>query len=182
MTAATNRLLEDEVEEKAFRADLYYRLQAFTIRLPALRERRSDILPLAEYFLARFAQKNGLGMPGLTEDAILTLQHYAFPGNVRELEHLMDRSALQTGGRPITVEIIRQSLAGRLEGNRRLDLESLLALPFHESVSAWERHLIETALQDTSGNKLTAARKLGINRRLLYEKCNSSSCHSTRPS
>ena len=168
--AATNRLLEDEVEEKTFRADLYYRLQAFTIRLPALRERRSDILPLAEYFLARFAQKNAIQTPGLTEDAILTLPQYSFPGNVRELEHLMDRAALETGGRAITADVIRHSLAGRPQTQKHIDVDSLRALPFHESVAAWERHIIETALQGAGGNKSDAARRLGINRRLLYEK------------
>ncbi len=108
MIAATNRNLEEEVEEKNFRSDLYYRLQAFTIQLPPLRTRRSDILPLAEYFLARFAARNGPRTPGLSEDAIVALQQYPFPGNVRELEHMMDRAAIRTGGRPITAGNIQQ--------------------------------------------------------------------------
>src|SRR3984885_606918 len=87
--AATNRPLEDDVEEKNFRADLFYRLNAFTVRLPPLRERQPDILPLAEYFLARYAQRNQLPSTGFAPDAISVLQTYSFPGNVRELEHLI---------------------------------------------------------------------------------------------
>ena len=85
--AATNRSLEEEVEEKTFRQDLFYRLNAFTLRLPPLRERKSDIRPLAEHFLRRFAERNNTPASGLSEDALNALQHYAFPGNVRELEH-----------------------------------------------------------------------------------------------
>lgn len=104
--AATNRDLEEEVREKGFRADLFYRLQAFTLFLPPLRERKSDILSLAEYFLARFAERNGLAVSALTPDAAATLQQYSFPGNVRELEHMMDRAAVRSGGRAITSEIL----------------------------------------------------------------------------
>src|SRR6201995_1252251 len=87
--AATNRPLEEDVEQKTFRADLFYRLNAFTVHLPPLRERQSDIQPLAEYFLARYAQRNQLASTGFSADAIATLQSYSFPGNVRELEHLI---------------------------------------------------------------------------------------------
>src|SRR6202167_1191589 len=79
--AATNRPLEDDVEQKTFRADLFYRLNAFTVRLPPLRERQSDILPLAEYLLARYGTRNQLAATGLPTDAISTLQCYSFPGN-----------------------------------------------------------------------------------------------------
>jgi DNA-binding NtrC family response regulator len=169
--AATNRNLEEEVEEKTFRADLYYRLQAFTIQLPPLRERRSDILPLAEHFLARFASRNGRGAPGLTEDAVLALQQYPFHGNVRELEHMMDRAAVQTGGRAITAEFVRDLTAGTTGAKPTIpSLSELQSLPFHESVAAWEKLLITNALQIAKGNKSDAARQLGVNRRLLYEK------------
>src|SRR6202167_329187 len=79
--AATNRPLEQAVEDKTFRADLFYRLNAFTVRLPPLRERQSDILPLAEYFLARYARRNQAAPTGLAADALVALQNYSFPGN-----------------------------------------------------------------------------------------------------
>lgn len=169
--AATNRNLEEEVEEKNFRSDLYYRLQAFTIHLPPLRTRRSDILPLAEYFLARFAARNGLRTPGLSEDAIVALQQYPFPGNVRELEHMMDRAAIQTGGRPITAENIKQvETALSTEHSVSFDQQAASQLPFHDAVASWERHLLQEALLAAHGNKSDAARQLGMNRRLLYDK------------
>lgn len=169
--AATNRALEEDVEEKLFRADLFYRLNAYVIRLPPLRERRSDVLPLAEHFLERYASRNQAPVAGLTEDAVLALQQYAFPGNVRELEHLMERAAVQAGGRAITFDLIEHQLAtvknASLSG---LGFDSLLALPFHESVASWEKRLIENALELSGGNKADAARRLGIHRRLLYKK------------
>ena len=169
--AATNRMLEEDVEEKTFRADLFYRLNAYVIRLPPLRDRRSDILPLAEHFLERYAVRNQTAIAGLTEDAILGLQQYSFPGNVRELEHLMESAAVQAGGRAITFEQIEHQLAGaQSKPGAAIGLDLLLQLPFHESVAGWERRLIENALEITAGNKAEAARRLGIHRGLLYEK------------
>ncbi|ADV83624.1 sigma-54-dependent transcriptional regulator [Terriglobus saanensis] len=169
--AATNRPLEDDVEQKTFRADLFYRLNAFTVRLPPLRERQSDILPLAEYFLARYAQRNQLALTGLTADAIVALQNYSFPGNVRELEHLIERAAVKAGGRAITAEQIQEELAKEKgAGPGVFDTQAAVALPFHDAVASWERHLINLALKASHGNKSDAARRLGIHRRLLYEK------------
>jgi DNA-binding NtrC family response regulator len=168
--AATNRVLEEEVEEKQFRSDLYYRLKGFAISLPALRERRSDILPLAEYFLARFNQQNQQRVPGFTEDAIVLLQQYSYPGNIRELEHIVARAAVEAAGRAITRDIVQQALPAVERGLAESSLRELLCLPFHASVSAWEKQLIEAALAESHGNKTEAARKLQIHRRLLYEK------------
>jgi DNA-binding NtrC family response regulator len=171
IVAATNRSLEEDVEEKSFRADLFYRLNAFTIQLPPLRERRSDILPLAEYFLERYADRNHVIMPGLTEDAILCLQQYSYPGNVRELEHLMERASVQAGGRAITADQIQGHLLNTTSSkDTQTKTEQMLSLPFHESVAQWEKYLIERALELSNGNKSDAARRLGIHRRLLYEK------------
>jgi DNA-binding NtrC family response regulator len=169
--AATNRPLEDDVEQKNFRADLFYRLNAFTVRLPPLRERKSDILPLAQYFLARYSQRNQSASTGFAADAIVSLQNYSFPGNVRELEHLIERAAVKAGGRAITADLIQQELAR--EKNTTLnvfDVQAAEAMPFREAVASWERHLIEQALRASYDNKSDAARRLGIHRRLLYEK------------
>jgi DNA-binding NtrC family response regulator len=169
--AATNRPLEEDVEEKRFRADLFYRLNAFTVRLPPLRERQSDILPLAEYFLARYARRNQAMEPALAEDAAAALQHYWFPGNVRELEHLIERAAVKAGGRAITAEHIQDELTqAKATAQGGFDIALVAQLPFHEAVASWERHLIEQALKASLGNKSDAARRLGIHRRLLYEK------------
>ncbi|NYF53624.1 sigma-54-dependent transcriptional regulator [Tunturiibacter gelidoferens] len=169
--AATNRPLEDDVEQKTFRADLFYRLNAFTVRLPPLRERQSDILPLAEYFLARYAQRNQIASTGLAADAIMALHNYSFPGNVRELEHLIERAAVRAGGRAITAEQIQEELTKEKSSSPAVfDIQTAMGMPFHEAVASWERHLIEQALMASQGNKSDAARRLGIHRRLLYEK------------
>ncbi len=171
VVAATNRPLEDDVEQKTFRADLFYRLNAFTVRLPPLRERQSDILPLAEYFLARYAKRNRIAAIGLAADAIVALQGYSFPGNVRELEHLIERAAVKAGGRAITAEQIQVELTkAKNPVPGAFDIQEATGLPFHEAVASWERHLIEQALKAAHGNKSDAARRLGIHRRLLYEK------------
>jgi DNA-binding NtrC family response regulator len=171
VVAATNRPLEEDVEQKTFRADLFYRLNAFTVRLPALRERQSDILSLAEYFLARYVQRNQLASTGLTTDAISALENYSFPGNVRELEHLIERAAVKAGGRAITADLIQEELAREKRAAPGIfDVQAAESMPFHEAVATWERHLIEQALQVSNGNKSDAARKLGVHRRLLYEK------------
>ncbi|NYF92239.1 sigma-54 dependent transcriptional regulator [Tunturiibacter empetritectus] len=169
--AATNRPLEDDVEQKTFRADLFYRLNAFTVCLPPLRERQSDILPLAEYFLTRYAKRNQAIETGLAADAVSALQGYSFPGNVRELEHLIERAAVKAGGRAITGEQIQEELTkAKTPAPGIFDVQAATGLLFHEAVGSWERHLIEQALKAAHGNKSDAARRLGIHRRLLYEK------------
>jgi DNA-binding NtrC family response regulator len=169
--AATNRPLEDDVEQKTFRADLFYRLNAFTVSLPPLRERQSDILPLAEYFLARYAKRNQAAGTGLAADALSALQGYSFPGNVRELEHLIERAAVKAGGRAITAEQIQEELSkAKNPASGSFDIQSATSLPFHDAVASWERHLVDQALKAANGNKSDAARRLGIHRRLLYEK------------
>ena len=169
--AATNRSLEGDVEQKTFRADLFYRLNAFTVRLPPLRERIADVQPLAQYFLSRYTQRNQLSSTGLAADALVALQNYSFPGNVRELEHLIERVAVKAGGRAITAELIQEELAReKTTAPGLFDAQAAQAMPFHDAVASWERHLIHQALEASHGNKSDAARTLGIHRRLLYEK------------
>ena len=168
LVAATNRDLEAEIQDETFRQDLYFRLAAFTIAVPPLRARRADIVPLAEHFLEVFSTRNGLPVSGFSEDAILALQQYRFPGNVRELEHMIETAILHARGGVVTAEHLPMNLPTSVNGDG--DLLSLLSLPFHESVSEWEKHLIVNAMQKSEGNKTQAAGKLNINRRLLYEK------------
>jgi DNA-binding NtrC family response regulator len=170
VVAATNRDLEEEVAAGHFRSDLYFRLSVVPIQLPSLRDRRSDILPLAEHFLQSYSKKHNLRATGFAEDAILKLQRYAFPGNVRELEHIVERAVVRAGGRAITSDLIVVDELATTEVSTGSELEKLLELPYRESIQAWERLLIERALKAAGGNKAEAARILGIHRRLLYEK------------
>jgi DNA-binding NtrC family response regulator len=168
LIAATNRNLEAEVQDDGFRSDLYFRLAAFTISIPPLRARRADIVPLAEHFLAICSARNHLPVSGFSEAAILALQHDSYPGNVRELEHIVEAAVVHAGGRIITAEHLQ--LGSPASSNRQSDLSALLALPFHESIAEWEKRLITHALQKADGNKAEAARQLNMHRRLLYEK------------
>ncbi len=102
--AATNRVLEKEVEEGRFRLDLYYRLYVFPIIIPPLRERKDDIVALANHFIKHFSSKNGKTITGLSDYALDQLTAYHWPGNVRELEHLMERTILLSAG-PMIKEI-----------------------------------------------------------------------------
>ena len=169
--AATNRNLPQEVAEKRFRADLFFRLNAYSVELPPLRERREDIPLLTKYFLHRYANQHGSAPQEVTPDALHVLMQYTFPGNVRELEHIVERTAVQAGGRAITLEVVQKELARSHDTSEaKISLAELLALPYHEAVAFLEAELLRRALQEASGNKSEAARLLGINRRLLYEK------------
>jgi DNA-binding NtrC family response regulator len=111
--AATNRNLEKEVAEGRFRLDLYYRLNVFPIELPALRQRKEDIPLLANYFLDRFVKKSNKNITGISDDAMQTLMNYDWPGNIRELEHLIERSFLMTSGEVIEqIEISKIPVVG----------------------------------------------------------------------
>ncbi len=168
--AATNRDLEASVREKVFREDLYYRLNVVCIQIPSLRERRSDIVPLAEHFLRQYSEKNGFDVVGFSDEAILMLQNYFYPGNVRELENMVERSVLMARGRVIMSEHFPAKIAPNRNGDSsRLEIE-LLDLPFHKSIAELEKRLIARALRESSGNKSEAANRLQINRRLLYNK------------
>jgi two-component system response regulator AtoC len=168
--AATNRDLEASVRGHVFREDLYYRLNVVRIQIPPLRERRSDIVPLAEHFLERYSLKNGLDVVGFSDEAILMLQNYFYPGNVRELENMVERAVLMARGRVIMPEHFPARSSGGSNGDARQLEVDLLALPFHKSIAELEKRLIRKVLKDSAGNKSEAANRLQINRRLLYNK------------
>jgi DNA-binding NtrC family response regulator len=168
--AATNRDLEVCVEEKLFREDLFYRLNVVRISVPALRERRSDIVLLAEHFLRHYSEKNNLPVVGFSEGAILQLQTHSYPGNVRELENMIERSVLMARGRVILQSHLPQNGASGARGEPNSLQAELLSLPFHKAVAELEKALITDALRESKGNKTEAADRLQINRRLLYKK------------
>jgi two-component system response regulator AtoC len=169
--AASNQDLKLAVDEKRFREDLFYRLSVIEIRLPPLRARLGDVPQLAEYFLDRTAARHGVPLKVLSDEALRSLMAYDFPGNVRELENMIERAVITAGA---AVEVLsRTHLFG--EGAETISNEAqtnrtFLGLPFKEAVGALERELIRRALESSGGNRAEAARRLGINRRLLYSK------------
>lgn len=168
--AATNRDLEACVREEVFREDLLYRLNVVRISVPPLRERRSDIALLAEHFLRIYSEKNSFPAVGFSDDAILALQTYSFPGNVRELENMVERAVLMARGRVVMPSHFPIDSTATPGNHSNGSKSEFLSLPFHKAVAELERSLIEKALRESAGNKTDAADRLQINRRLLYKK------------
>jgi Nif-specific regulatory protein len=164
LIAATNRRLEKEVAEGRFRADLYYRLTVFTITVPTLRERRDDIIPLAEHFLAKYANEQGKSIRRFAPEAIDLLLAYPWPGNVRELENTIERAVIISD----TNIIHHYHLPPDLQTLRMTTTVHLKGLA--EAVSAYERELLCEALQTARGNRNQAAKLLKISERLLSYK------------
>ncbi|MBQ0930574.1 sigma-54 interaction domain-containing protein [Ideonella alba] len=172
--AATSRDLPAMVAAGQFRADLYYRLHVLPIRVPALRERLDDLDALAEHLLDDIARRDGLPPRSLAADALDWLARHDWPGNIRELRNLLEQASLVSDERLLGARHLRPLLA--VDESRPLpttvrgpdtpaDGQSLPA-----AVAALEQRLITEALQATGGNKLAAARRLGIARATLYEK------------
>ncbi|MBI4002014.1 MAG: sigma-54-dependent Fis family transcriptional regulator [Nitrospira defluvii] len=170
LVAATNQNLRQLVTEGRFREDLYYRLHVVAIEVPPLRARRSDIPILAECFLERY-RPAATGKPvGFSEEALHALLLHDYPGNVRELEHLIQRAVVVAQGPLITLEDLPGLTPGSGEAGDAPRLRELLELPLEEATQALERMLITRALTQSHGNKAEAARLLGIHRTALYTK------------
>ncbi len=166
--AATNRDIEADVAANRFRSDLYYRLNVIRIELPPLRERREDVPLLAERFVRKFSHEMGKDIAGFTPDALRALQSYPFPGNVRELENVIERAVALAGGRVIGLG----DLPTELSGVAGAPTPALLSLPqegtrLDDVLSEVERRLILAALERTGGVRKRAADLLGITFRSL---------------
>jgi two-component system response regulator FlrC len=160
--AATNRDLRVMLAEGRFREDLYHRLAVFPVRLPPLRERRQDLLPLAEALLARVARDLGRHPPELTAAARSRLLAAPWPGNVRELANALERAVILAGGESLGPEhLVLDTSPPTLTSNGAADVQTLADL---------ERDAIVRALGAVGGNRKDAAERLGIGLRTLYDK------------
>ena len=174
--AATNIDLERAIEDGRFRRDLYYRLAAFPISLPSLRERIEDIHLLVYHFLERYKEKTGRFISGISKDAMRALVNYDWPGNVRELENAIERAVIIASGRQIELEDLPEAVRrgasepsahareARIFNGRGIEVE------FPSTMDEIERRVIETTLEYTHGDKSQAARLLNIGRKTLYRK------------
>ncbi|MCR5761064.1 MAG: sigma-54 dependent transcriptional regulator [Sphaerochaetaceae bacterium] len=168
IVCATNRNLEDSVAEGSFREDLFYRLNVVRIRIPALRERPEDIPLLSTWILKRLSASMNRHVSGFTPEAIALLKSYSFPGNVRELENVIERALIFTDGDVITVDSldIRSS-----DSTIKSRVPSLLDdVPEVLTLRESQRFAIMKALQRWEGNRTKAAEELGISRRTLITK------------
>jgi len=152
--AATNKNLEDAVEAETFRGDLYYRLNVFPIYLPPLRERKTDILLLADYFLEKYSRENNKEVVRLSTPAIDMLMDYHWPGNVRELENCIERAILLCEGKVIHSYHLPPTLQTGAES------DTLPAVSLEDAVANLEKEMIIDALKNTRGNISTAAKIL----------------------
>jgi transcriptional regulator with PAS, ATPase and Fis domain len=167
--AATNRDLEHLVKEGKFRDDLFYRLKVVPITLPSLAERREDIPMLVHHFLQKCATGSTHAVRGVLPDAMVLLLQYRWPGNVRELENAIERAVSLSHGPLLTPEdlpeVIRQGAAGGADEKVPGDVPSDEGGLTLEEVE--RRHLMRV-LKEAKGNKVKAAKILGIDRRTLY--------------
>ncbi len=169
--AATHRNLEKAIRENRFREDLYYRLNVIPIELPPLRERKEDIPLLARYFLERFKAKNGASIEGISDEALDYFMRYAWPGNIRELENLIERLVVLKGEGIIDVEDLPEKIfdpSVRMDFSPKKILEN--GIQFNTAVSEYEKELILHALKKARWVKNRAAKMLGMNRTTLVEK------------
>jgi len=162
--AATNRNLAEEVAHGQFREDLYYRLNVVTIDMPPLRDRRTDIPLLAEFFLRRFAEENGKQINGFTDEALATLVAHAWPGNVRELENAVERAVVMTAGPMVEATSLPAHVVPRPTG-----AEQAPVIP-GSTLDEIERHAILKTLEHTGGSTSRAAEVLGISVRKIQYK------------
>jgi transcriptional regulator with PAS, ATPase and Fis domain len=162
LIAATNRNPEDAIKDGKLREDLYYRISAISVNLPPLRERRDDIMPLANAFLKRFAGQANRAIRGYTPAAIERLTNFDWPGNVRQLQNEIQRAVLLSESDMVDASDLSITRA-KPEGIESQDTNFTL-------LEGVERNAIVQMLKETNGNKLEAAKRLGIGRQTLYNK------------
>jgi two-component system, NtrC family, response regulator AtoC len=186
---ATNRDLRAEAKLGRFRQDLYFRIAGVEFSIPPLRQRPSEIEPLARLFLERFCRRSGIKMPELTADAVQALHRYSWPGNVRELKNVMERAPFMCGGSTITSEHVPVDVVDPVNGlfdaeenettevfiSPRSPGNRNVARPAHDPAAQAlspddERERITEALEQCAGNQTRAAELLGVSRRTLINK------------
>jgi DNA-binding NtrC family response regulator len=164
--AATNVDLQKNITEGRFRADLYYRLARFHVQLPPLRQRRDDIALLVQHFLELLALEMGVRTPAISHEAECALNHYDFPGNIRELKNLLERALILSGGNTVQLEHLQFQQTLFATAAKVSNTISLNPLPFN--LKEAELILMQRALDTASGNVSEAARLLGVHRSKLY--------------
>jgi len=164
--AATNRILEKEIEKGNFREDLYYRLNVVSIEIPTLRERKDDIPLLADYFLKKYAEKNKKLIKGFSPRTADILMRHDWPGNIRELENAVERCVILSRNEMITPE----HLPLAIKSMETEDVDESDETGDGQSLKDVEKKMILRTLDETDGNRTRASEILGISRRTLQLK------------
>ncbi|MEZ4705128.1 MAG: sigma 54-interacting transcriptional regulator [Bdellovibrionota bacterium] len=176
--AATNRKLEKQVEDKVFREDLFYRLNAATVTIPPLRERKKEIPYLVQTFIKECSSENGIEKKEISPDALDVLMKYSWPGNIRELRNTIERAVVISEGETIYKEALTSRLTSDVDqvstgaSIESLDsaVDSTMVGDMKEVVAAYERDIIINALKKTQWNQTKAADLLNVPRRTLVSK------------
>src|SRR5580693_2377822 len=174
LIAATNQDMEKTIAEGTFREDLYYRLNVFTIFVPPLRDRKADLLLLADHFVEKFSREHGKMIKRISTPAIDMLMSYHWPGNVRELENALERSVLVCDGQVIHGHHLPPSLQTAESSG------TVTRVSMNDAVSAYEKDLIQDALKTTRGNRAKAARLLDTTERVFNYKVRKYAIDSAR--
>ncbi len=167
--AATNTDLEELIVRKAFRQDLFYRLNVIKIELPPLRERKDDLPLLVEHFIDIFSDENKKTIEGVTDDVLEILEEYDWPGNVRELENLIERAVVLTKTKLITRNTLPHFFLERVTPDERVETEEERERSFKEQTQDFQKRIILNALRRAKGIQKEAARSLGLKPTTLNE-------------
>jgi len=170
LICATQKDLKEEIRKNTFREDLYYRLNVVSIFLPPLRERREDILLLANHFVSKFSKKMTKEITGLSEEAKNLLLRYSFPGNIRELENMIERAIALIKGKGIQAEDLPEEVCGGVTPVHTICERIRASKPLSDAIKIFEKEYIQNVLERTKGKKGQAAEILGISRKTLWEK------------
>ncbi len=173
VVSGTSRDLLEEIAAGRFREDFYYRLNVVPVHIPSLAERREDIPVLAEHFIARFAAERRLSMPAFASDAIAALQAYDWPGNVRQLRNIIERTVILAPTDRIDrvdVDMLPQEILGEGGAVTRGAANAMMGAPLREARETFEREYLRVQIRRFSGNISRTATFIGMERSALHRK------------
>ena len=169
--SSTSRNLEHEIAERRFREDLFYRLNVVPLTIPALRDRREDIPALVEHFFARFANEQGVTPPEISSEALTTMQAHDWPGNVRQLRNIVERTVIMAPReklRRIEADMLPPEIVGGPQANTKMP--SMMGVPLREARENFEREYLKVQIRRFSGNISRTASFIGMERSALHRK------------
>jgi two-component system nitrogen regulation response regulator NtrX len=172
VVSSTARDLEKEIEEKRFREDLFYRLNVVPVAIPSLGERRDDIPALADHFFARYARELGAEVPEVSAEAMAALQAYDWPGNVRQLRNVVERTVILAPRerlKRIETDMLPEEITGGSSANGNA-MSALMGVPLREARENFEREYLRIQIRRFSGNISKTAGFIGMERSALHRK------------
>ena len=173
VVSSSSRDLAAEMEEKRFREDLFYRLNVVPVSIPSLAERRDDIPALAEHFFTRYSAEQGIAPPGISEEAVAALQAYDWPGNVRQLRNVVERTIIMTPRdrlRTVEADMLPSEITGGRLAAAGQGLSAMMGVPLREARETFEREYLSIQIRRFSGNISKTATFIGMERSALHRK------------